>query len=210
MRYCPRLFSGKEAAVQSRLCIENNMKRCYTQNKSKNSRGNLGADIPVLVYRMLEYSLRDAITERFGKDVQVELFRKAGRTAGEYFARHFLDLTLPMNGFVGELQAKMQEQRIGVLRALAASPPIVLMDEPFSALDPLTRESLQDEVKNLQQKLNKTIVFVSHDMSEALKLADIIIFMAAGEIVQMASPEEMLEHPANDLVRTFMGKHTPE
>ena len=91
------------------------MKRCYTQNKSKNSRGNLGADIPVLVYRMLEYSLRDAITERFGKDVQVELFRKAGRTAGEYFARHFLDLTLPMNGFVGELQAKMQEQRIGVL-----------------------------------------------------------------------------------------------
>ena len=103
-----------------------------------------------------------------------------------------------------------QQQRIGVLRALAASPPIVLMDEPFSALDPLTRESLQDEVKNLQQKLNKTIVFVSHDMSEALKLADIIIFMAAGEIVQMASPEEMLEHPANDLVRTFMGKHTPD
>ena len=100
-----------------------------------------------------------------------------------------------------------QQQRIGVL---AASPPIVLMDEPFSALDPLTRESLQDEVKNLQQKLNKTIVFVSHDMSEALKLADIIIFMAAGEIVQMASPEEMLEHPANDLVRTFMGKHTPD
>ena len=86
-----------------------------------------------------------------------------------------------------------QQQRIGVLRALAASPPIVLMDEPFSALDPLTRQSLQDD-----------------DMSEALKLADIIIFMAAGEIVQMASPEEMLEHPANDLVRTFMGKHTPD
>ena len=103
-----------------------------------------------------------------------------------------------------------QQQRIGVLRALAASPPIVLMDEPFSALDPMTREILQDEVKNIQQQLGKTIVFVSHDMSEALKLADIIIFMAAGEIVQMASPEEMLEHPANDLVRTFMGKHTPD
>ena len=103
-----------------------------------------------------------------------------------------------------------QQQRIGVLRALAASPPIVLMDEPFSALDPLTRESLQDEVKNLQQKLNKTIVFVSHDMSEALKLADIIIFMDQGQVVQMASPEEMLEHPANDLVRNFLGKHTPE
>ena len=103
-----------------------------------------------------------------------------------------------------------QQQRIGVLRALAASPPIVLMDEPFSALDPMTREVLQDEVKNIQQKLGKTIVFVSHDMGEALKLADTIIFMESGQVVQMASPEEMLEHPANDLVRNFLGKHTPE
>ena len=103
-----------------------------------------------------------------------------------------------------------QQQRIGVLRALAASPPIVLMDEPFSALDPLTRESLQDEVKNLQQKLNKTIVFVTHDMDEALDLADLIVFLDRGNIVQAAAPEEMLEHPANDLVRTFMGKHTPD
>jgi osmoprotectant transport system ATP-binding protein len=103
-----------------------------------------------------------------------------------------------------------QQQRIGVLRALAASPPIVLMDEPFSALDPMTREILQDEVKNIQQKLNKTIIFVSHDMDEALKLADIIIFMSKGEIVQMASPEEMLENPANDLVRDFLGKHTSD
>ena len=118
-----------------------------------------------------------------------------------------------MEQYAGKYPSELsggQQQRIGVLRALAASPPLVLMDEPFSALDPLTREALQDEVKNLQQKLNKTIVFVSHDMSEALKLADIIIFMSAGEIVQMASPEEMLEHPATDLVRTFMGKHTPE
>ena len=102
-----------------------------------------------------------------------------------------------------------QQQRIGVLRALAASPPIVLMDEPFGALDPMTREVLQDEVKNLQQKLDKTIVFVTHDMGEALKLADTIIFMEAGRIVQMASPEEMLEHPASDLVRSFLGKHEP-
>lgn len=100
-----------------------------------------------------------------------------------------------------------QQQRVGVLRALAASPEIVLMDEPFSALDPLTRESLQDEVKRLQQKLGKTVVFVTHDMSEALKLADIIIFMEAGQIVQMASPEEMLAQPASDTVRSFLGKH---
>lgn len=82
----------------------------------QNSRGNLGADIPVLVYRMLEYSLKDAIIERYGKQAQIELFRKAGRTAGEYFAKNFLDMTLPLDQFVGELQTKMREQRIGVLR----------------------------------------------------------------------------------------------
>lgn len=100
-----------------------------------------------------------------------------------------------------------QQQRIGVLRASAASPPIVLMDEPFGALDPQTREALQDEVKNLQQRLGKTIIFVTHDMDEALKLADIIIFMDGGEVVQMASPEEMLENPATERVRSFLGKH---
>lgn len=99
-----------------------------------------------------------------------------------------------------------QQQRIGVLRALAASPPIVLMDEPFGALDPMTRSVLQDEVRKIQRKLNKTIVFVTHDMDEALSMADKIIFMESGNIVQMAAPGEMLEHPANDLIRSFMGK----
>lgn len=100
-----------------------------------------------------------------------------------------------------------QQQRIGILRALAASPPVVLMDEPFSALDPMTRRSLQLEVKNLQQKLNKTIIFVTHDMEEALDLADVIIFMNKGNIVQMAAPEEMLANPATEQVREFLGKH---
>lgn len=100
-----------------------------------------------------------------------------------------------------------QQQRIGVLRALAASPPIVLMDEPFGALDPVTRDSLQEEVKRIQKKLKKTIVFVTHDMDEALRLADTIIFMDKGKILQMASPEEMLQHPASPVIKSFMGKH---
>ena len=100
-----------------------------------------------------------------------------------------------------------QQQRIGILRALAASPPVVLMDEPFSALDPMTRRSLQQEVKNLQQKLNKTIIFVTHDMDEALDLADVIIFMDHGHIVQIAPPEEMLENPATDQIKEFLGSH---
>ncbi len=81
------------------------------------------------------------------------------------------------------------------------------MDEPFGALDPMTRSTLQDEITRLQKKLRKTIVFVTHDMEEALNLADVIIFMEDGRITQMAPPEEMLRNPANETVRNFLGKH---
>lgn len=111
-----------------------------------------------------------------------------------------------MNRYPSELSGG-QQQRIGVLRALAVEPPLVLMDEPFGALDPITRESLQDEVKKIQKKLNKTIVFVTHDMDEALKLADVIVIMKDGKIVQAASPEELLSNPVNDFVAEFIGKH---
>ena len=99
-----------------------------------------------------------------------------------------------------------QQQRIGVLRALAADPPLILMDEPFSALDPITRDSLQAEIKNLQRKLNKTIVFVTHDMDEALKLADRIMILKDGRIVQFDTPEEILRNPAGEFVEEFIGK----
>lgn len=99
-----------------------------------------------------------------------------------------------------------QQQRIGVLRALAGDSPIILMDEPFGALDPMTRDSLQDELKVLQKKLNKTIIFVTHDMDEAVKMADKIVFMNKGKILQCASPEEMLSNPAADIISNFLGK----
>lgn len=99
-----------------------------------------------------------------------------------------------------------QQQRIGVIRALAAEPSVILMDEPFSALDPISREQLQDELIRLQQELKKTIVFVTHDMDEAIKLADTIILMNGGEVVQAGSPERILRHPANDFVKSFIGK----
>lgn len=99
-----------------------------------------------------------------------------------------------------------QQQRIGVLRALAADQPLILMDEPFGALDPITRDSLQTEFKKLQRKLNKTIVFVTHDMDEAIKLADRIVIMKDGEIVQFATPDEILRNPANEFVEEFIGR----
>ncbi|MGE8079633.1 betaine/proline/choline family ABC transporter ATP-binding protein [Peribacillus loiseleuriae] len=99
-----------------------------------------------------------------------------------------------------------QQQRIGVLRALAADQSLILMDEPFGALDPITRDSLQEEFKKLQQKLGKTIVFVTHDMDEALKLADQIVILRDGQLVQVGTPDEILRNPVNDFVEEFIGK----
>lgn len=99
-----------------------------------------------------------------------------------------------------------QQQRIGVARALAADPSIILMDEPFSALDPISREQLQDELVKLQSAVQKTIVFVTHDMDEALKIADEIVLMRDGEIIQVAPPDQFLRHPKDDFVREFVGE----
>ncbi|WP_284701555.1 ABC transporter ATP-binding protein [Cytobacillus spongiae] len=100
-----------------------------------------------------------------------------------------------------------QQQRVGVVRALAAEPPIVLMDEPFSALDPISREQLQDELKILQKNIKKTIVFVTHDIDEALKISDRMIIMKEGEIVQIDSPEQILKNPKNGFVIDFIGEN---
>lgn len=99
-----------------------------------------------------------------------------------------------------------QQQRVGVIRAFAADQDLILMDEPFGALDPITRESLQDLVSDLQKRLNKTIVFVTHDIDEALRLATKIVIMDGGKIVQNASPEEILQYPANDFVKNLLGE----
>lgn len=99
-----------------------------------------------------------------------------------------------------------QQQRIGVIRALAGEPPIILMDEPFSALDPISRELLQDELKLLQKNIHKTIVFVTHDMDEALKIADEIVVMRSGKVQQIASPATLIQNPANDFVHSFIGE----
>ncbi|WP_263850021.1 betaine/proline/choline family ABC transporter ATP-binding protein [Secundilactobacillus paracollinoides] len=98
-----------------------------------------------------------------------------------------------------------QQQRIGVVRALAADQDLILMDEPFGALDPITREALQNLVKDLHERLGKTIIFVTHDMDEALNLATKIVVMDSGQIMQVATPDEILRHPANEFVENLLG-----
>lgn len=99
-----------------------------------------------------------------------------------------------------------QQQRIGVIRALAADQDIILMDEPFGALDPITRDALQELVKHLQEEMGRTVVFVTHDMDEALKLADKIAIMSEGKIIQYDTPENILAKPANSFVESFLGE----
>lgn len=100
-----------------------------------------------------------------------------------------------------------QQQRVGIARAFATNPEIILMDEPFSALDPITRSDLQEELLYLQSKLKKTIVFVTHDMDEAIKIADKICIMKDGEILQYDTPENILKNPIDDFVSNFIGKN---
>ena len=100
-----------------------------------------------------------------------------------------------------------QQQRVGVARALAADPPVMLMDEPFSAVDPVVREQLQQEFLRLQSELGKTIVFVTHDIDEAIKLGDqVAVLNVGGVLAQLASPAELLSHPANAFVAGFVGR----
>ena len=100
-----------------------------------------------------------------------------------------------------------QQQRVGVARALAADPPVLLMDEPYSAVDPIVRAQLQDELLGLQRRLRKTVVLVTHDIDEAIKLADrIAILNVGGVLEQYAPPAELLRSPANDFVQSFLGR----
>lgn len=100
-----------------------------------------------------------------------------------------------------------QQQRVGIARALITNPDIILMDEPFSALDPITRSQLQDELINIQTQFKKTIIFVTHDMDEAIKIADKICIMGKGRVIQYDDPETILKNPANEFVSSFVGKN---
>jgi glycine betaine/proline transport system ATP-binding protein len=112
------------------------------------------------------------------------------------------------NKYAHELSGGMQ-QRVGLARAFATEAPILLMDEPFSALDPLIRTKLQDELLQLQKTLKKTIIFVSHDLEEALKIGNTITIMEGGRIVQSGRPEDIVLRPANDYVRDFIANVNP-
>ena len=126
------------------------------------------------------------------------------RRAEELLAMLALDPTEFLDRYPHELSGG-QAQRVGVARALAADPPVLLMDEPFGAVDPVNREVIQDEFLRMQKALRKTVLFVSHDIDEAVKMADRIAILRAGRLEQYAAPDQLLARPANDFVAGFVG-----
>ncbi|MFD1860612.1 ATP-binding cassette domain-containing protein [Aeromicrobium camelliae] len=142
-----------------------------------------------LVPRMLKWD-KQRVTDRVD-----ELLDLVGLDPDEYRDRYPRELS---GG---------QQQRVGVARALAADPPVLLMDEPFGAVDPITRQRLQDELLRLQEELRKTIVFVTHDFDEAVKLGDRIAILQTGsQVVQYDTPEQILANPADEFVEGFVGR----
>jgi osmoprotectant transport system ATP-binding protein len=122
-------------------------------------------------------------------------------------------VNLPAGDYAHRLPRELsggQQQRVGIARALALDPPIVLMDEPFGALDPITRSQLHEEFLSLEEKVKKTIVLVTHDLSEAFKLGDRVALLEQGRLVQIGSAETLRERPKNDFVAEFLGNIAPE
>lgn len=130
--------------------------------------------------------------------------KKAKARASELLDLVGLDPKLFLRRYPKELSGG-QQQRVGVIRALAADPPVMLMDEPFGAIDPINREIIQDEFLKMQAELKKTIMFVSHDIDEAVKMGDKIAIFRGGKIEQYDSPDRILAHPANAFVADFVG-----
>ncbi|WP_312664217.1 osmoprotectant ABC transporter ATP-binding protein OsmV [Pantoea sp. CTOTU49201] len=131
--------------------------------------------------------------------------KRCRERATELMSMVALDPTKFLHRYPREMSGG-QQQRIGVIRALAADPPVLLMDEPFGAVDPINREVIQNEFLEMQRQLKKTVMLVSHDIDEALKLGDRIAVFGQGKIVQCASPDELLAKPANDFVGSFVGQ----
>ena len=181
--------------------------RSFDKNELRRNIGYVIQNVGLLPHLTIEKNI--AVVPKLSKKNKDDIQKRVQ----EMFALIELPYEMYAERYPRELSGG-QQQRIGVARALANDPDIILMDEPFSALDPITREQLQNELLKLQQELHKTIVFVTHDIDEALKLGDRIAVMSGGNILQFDTPENILKHPKNSFVETFVGKDrlwkTPE
>lgn len=203
-----RCINGLNTVSRGKLFIEHEGKHIDIANCTPAELKMMRTKRIAMVFQ--KFALMPWLTVRenisFGLEMQGRPEKERRKLVDEKL--ELVGLTQWRNKKPDELSGGMQ-QRVGLARALAMDADILLMDEPFSALDPLIRQGLQDELLGLQAKLSKTIVFVSHDLDEALKLGSRIAIMKDGRIIQYSKPEEIVLNPADEYVRTFVAHTNP-
>jgi glycine betaine/proline transport system ATP-binding protein len=203
-----RAVNGLNPVIRGAVTVRDGDWACEVGRAPAKDLRRLRQDVVSMVFQQFGLLPWRSVRENVGFGLEL-----AGKPEAE--RREAVDRQLALVGLsdwaerrVGELSGGMQ-QRVGLARAFATDAPILLMDEPFSALDPLIRTRLQDELLELQSKLTRTIIFVSHDLDEAFKIGDRIAIMEGGRIVQCGRPQEIFSHPANDYVADFVAHMNP-
>ena len=203
-----RAVNGLNPVVRGEVRVHNGDWTCAVGAAPEPELRKLRRECVSMVFQQFGLLPWRTVRDNVGLGLELGGMDKAARQKKVDEQLELVGLSDRATALVGELSGGMQ-QRVGLARAFVTDAPILLMDEPFSALDPLIRTRLQDELLDLQQRLNRTIIFVSHDLDEAFKIGNRIAIMEGGRIVQCGSPREIFSNPANGYVADFVANMNP-
>jgi len=203
-----RCLNGLVQSTRGNVFVRHGLKDINVANCDRNDLHLLRTECISMVFQQFALMPWRTIRENVAYGLEIAKISKKDRDQIVNEKLSMVQLSEWADSYPSDLSGGMQ-QRVGLARALATDADILLMDEPFSALDPLIREHLQDELLQLQNNLKKTIVFVSHDLDEALKLGSQIAIMESGNIVQVGTPEEIVSQPSNEYVKKFVASMNP-
>ncbi|MBE0412519.1 choline ABC transporter ATP-binding protein [Yoonia sp.] len=203
-----RAVNGLNPVIRGEVRINDGDWTCSVGGASSNDLRRVRLECVSMVFQQFGLLPWRTVRDNVGLGLELAGLDKAERAKRVARELEMVGLADRADALVGELSGGMQ-QRVGLARAFATDAPILLMDEPFSALDPLIRTRLQDELLDQQAKRNKTIIFVSHDLDEAFKLGNRIAIMEGGRIVQIGTPREIFTNPANEYVADFVAHMNP-
>ncbi|KJZ19722.1 choline ABC transporter ATP-binding protein [Loktanella sp. S4079] len=203
-----RSVNGLNPVVRGDVRIKTKNGMASVTNADKKTLRDLRLHDVAMVFQQFGLLPWRSVRDNVGLGLELAGMDKTARNARVIEELELVGLADRADALVGELSGGMQ-QRVGLARAFATDAPILLMDEPFSALDPLIRTKLQDELLDLQAKRNRTIIFVSHDLDEAFKIGNRIAIMEGGRIVQCGTPRDIFTNPVNDYVAEFVAHMNP-
>lgn len=203
-----RAVNGLNPVVRGSVTVHDGDWSCEVGAASAQDLRRLRLDSVSMVFQQFGLLPWRTVRDNVGLGLELGGMTKAARTKKVDEQLELVGLADRATALVGELSGGMQ-QRVGLARAFVTDAPILLMDEPFSALDPLIRNRLQDELLGLQKRLNRTIIFVSHDLDEAFKIGNRIAIMEGGRIVQTGTPRDIFSNPVNDYVADFVANMNP-